>query len=86
MSQLQQLKQEINALAQSAKKTGGSLAQFDRTFTQQINQVQSTIGGSAQSKDKEVINSLNAASKQVKTAIQALQQAANTAQNYGNSL
>lgn len=86
MSQLQQLKQQINALAQTAKSTGGSLAQFDRTFKQQISQVQATIGGSAQSKDQAVIDSLTTASKQVNTAVQALQQAAATAQQYGNSL
>jgi len=86
MSQLQQLKQAVDACAQSAKSTGGNLAQFDRMFSQQTQQVQQTIGGSTQRKDAEVIQALESAAKQVRAAAQALQRASQVASQYGQSL
>lgn len=86
MSQLQQLKQTISGLAEASKKTGASLAQFDRQFSQQTQQVQQTIGGSAQRKDAEVVNALQQASKAVKQATEALQNAAKISSQYSQSL
>ncbi|WLP92147.1 hypothetical protein [Gordonia sp. NB41Y] len=86
MSELQKLKATIDGLANGAKQTGGSLGQFRSKFTSQMSQVRAAIGGSAQRKDQEVINALEAANKQVATAIAALENAAKVASNYGKSL
>ena len=55
MSQLQQLKQQITDIGRSARRTSQGLAQFDRSFSQQAAQVEAVIGGSAQSKDREMV-------------------------------
>ena len=86
MSQLSQLKQQIEGVAQQAKATGASLAAFKSKFSQSISQVQGTIGGSAQRKDQEVIQTLQEAQRKVDAAAQALEQAARTASAYGQSL
>jgi gas vesicle protein len=83
---LNRLKQTISGLSESAKSTGASLAQFDRQFSQQTQQVQQTIGGSAQRKDAEVMSALQEAAKSVKQASAALQNAARIAGQYGQSL
>jgi hypothetical protein len=86
MSELQKLKSTLDAIAVSAKQTGGSLGQFKSKFSGQVGQVQGAIGGSAQRKDQEVIQALQAASKQVDAAVAALEQAAKIATGYGKSL
>ncbi len=86
MSQLQQLKQTVNGLAESARKTAGNLSQFDRTFSQHTSSVQQAIGGSNRGDDKKVLQSLEEAKRKVKEAAQALQVAAKTAAEYGKSL
>jgi len=86
MSELSQLKQTINGLADSARKTGANLASFDRQFGQQTQRVQAAIGGSAQRKDQEVVAALQQASRAVKQATAALANAAKIASNYGHSL
>ncbi len=86
MSQLMQLKQQLNQISSDAKSTGGSLAGFKSKFSQSVSQVQSLIGGSAQQADRQIISTLQSAEKQVDEAISALQAAARTAQQYGASL
>jgi ElaB/YqjD/DUF883 family membrane-anchored ribosome-binding protein len=86
MSELQKLKSTIESLAASAKQTGAGLGQFKSKFSGQVGQVQAAIGGSAQRKDQEVIQALQAASKQVDAAVSALEQAAKVASGYGKSL
>ena len=86
MSQLSQLKQQIDSIAQQAKSTGGALSSFRSTFSQSINAVQSTIGGSTQRKDQEVVQALTDAQSKVDAAVQALEQAAQTTRSYGQSL
>lgn len=86
MSQLTQLKQQLESIAQQSKSTGAGLAAFKSKFSQSISQVQSSIGGSAQRKDQEIMQSLQNAQKQVEAAAQALDAAARTAQAYGQSL
>ena len=86
MSQLGQLKGQIETLAQQAKSQGGQLQAFDAKFSQTSSQVQSTIGGSAQSKDKEVTQAITDAQSKVKAAVEALNQAARIATSYGQSL
>ena len=44
---------------QAARRNSQGLAQFNSTFTQQSPQTQATIGGSAQSKDRTMIASIN---------------------------
>ncbi|MFT4298201.1 MAG: hypothetical protein QM597_00970 [Aeromicrobium sp.] len=86
MSELKNLKGSIDSIARSAKQTGGSLGQFRSTFSQQVSQVQSSIGGSSQRKDQEVISALQDAQKKVEAAAQALDNAARIASAYGKSL
>ena len=86
MSELRKLKTQIDGIGKSARQAGSSLNQFTQQFSRQIAEVQSTIGGSAQRKDVEVISSFNQASERVRAATAALQHAANVAQRYGSSL
>jgi gas vesicle protein len=86
VSQLQQLKSTINSIAEGAKKTGSSLASFDKQFSQQAQAVEQAIGGSTQGKDKQVVQAIQQASKAVKQAAEALQNAAKIASSYGQSL
>jgi hypothetical protein len=86
MSQLSQLKQQIDSIAQQAKSTGGALSSFRAKFGQSITAVQATIGGSAQRKDQEVVQALAEAQTKVDAAVAALDQAAQTARAYGASL
>ena len=72
-SQLQQLNQQPNSLGQAARRNSQGLAQFNSTFAQQIPQTQTTIDGSAQSKDRTMIASINKV--KVHTAADALQRA-----------
>ncbi|MCP3877301.1 MAG: hypothetical protein GY701_02740 [Sulfitobacter sp.] len=86
MSQLQQLKSQLNGIASDAKTTAGGLSGFKSKFSSAVGQVQSTIGGSAQRTDQQIIQTLRAAEKQVEAAVAALQQAASAAQGYASSL
>ena len=86
MSELQKLKGTLESISSSAKQTGGSLNQFKSKFSSHMGQVRAAIGGSAQRKDQEVLQSLDAASKQVDAAVRALETAARVASNYGRSL
>lgn len=86
MSQLGQIKGQIESIAQQAKTTGGQLSAFKSKFSQSASQVQSTIGGSAQSKDKEVVQAIQDAQAKVNAAVDALNQAARVATAYGQSL
>lgn len=86
MSQLSQLKQQIEALGNSARQTSASLRGFSSQFRTHIQEVHATIGGSAQGKDRQVIADLQAASQAVDSAVRALQTAAGTARSYGASL
>jgi hypothetical protein len=86
MSQLSQLKQEINSIGNDAKATAQGLTGFKGKFSQSVGQVSATIGGSAQQVDQKMIQTLQAAEKQVDAAIAALQQAASAANSYAASL
>lgn len=86
MSQLGQLKGEIESIAQQARSTGGQLSAFKSRFSQAASQVQSAIGGSVQSKDQEVIQAIQDAQRKVDTAVESLLQAARVATAYGQSL
>lgn len=86
MSQLTVVKQQMTSIGNDAKTTAAGLAGFKSKFSQAINQVQSAIGGSAQNVDKELIQTLQAAEKQVDAAIAALQQASTAAARFAASL
>lgn len=86
MSQLSQVKQQLTSIGSDAKTTAAGLQGFKSTFSQAVNQVQATIGGSAQGVDKDMIQTLQAAEKQVDAAIAALQQASQAATKFASSL
>lgn len=86
MSQLSAVKQQLASIGNDAKTTAGGLAGFKSKFSEAINQVQATIGGSAQGVDKDMIQTLQEAEKQVNAAIGALQQASQAANQFAASL
>ena len=86
MSQLSQLKQQIDSIGNDAKSTAQGLSGFKSKFSQAVGQVSATIGGSAQQVDRRMIQTLQSAEKQVDAAIAALQQAASAASSYATSL
>jgi hypothetical protein len=86
MSQLAQLKQQINSIGNDAKTTAQGLSGFKSKFSQSVSQVSATIGGSAQQVDQTMIQTMQAAENQVDAAIAALQQAASAANSYAASL
>lgn len=86
MSQLTQVKQQLSSIGSDAKTTAAGLSGFKGKFSQAIGQVQATIGGSAQGVDRDMIQTLQAAEKQVEAAITALQQASQAATKFAASL
>ncbi|QSE87880.1 hypothetical protein JWS13_04490 (plasmid) [Rhodococcus pseudokoreensis] len=86
MSQLTQLKQRVAAVGNDAKTTAQGLAGFKSKFSNAVNQVTATLGGSSQHVDRDMVQALQAAEKQVDQAIVALQQAAQVANRYSSSL
>lgn len=86
MSQLNQLKGQINSLAQDAKSTAQGLSGFKSKFSNAVGQVSATVGGSAQRVDQDMIATLQAAERQIDEAIRALQAAASAASGYAASL
>jgi hypothetical protein len=86
MSQLNQLKGQINSLAQDAKGTAQGLTGFKSKFSGAVGQVAATVGGSAQRVDQDMIATLQAAERQVDEAISALHAAASAASGYAASL
>lgn len=86
MSQLGNLKAQIDVVADQSMRMGGSLNGFRSQFNATVNQVQATIGGSAQGKDRALIEAIVAAQRQVDQAAAALMQAAATARSYSSSL
>lgn len=86
MSQLSTVKQQLTSISSDAKSTAAGLAGFKSKFSQAINQVQATIGGTASGADKEMIQTLQAAEKQLDAAITALQHASQSASKFAASL
>ena len=86
MSQLNQLRQQVNQLGQEARTQAQGLASFKPKFSQAVSQVGAVIGGSAQRVDQDMIATLQAAEKQVDEAVRALQAAAAAAGRYAATL
>lgn len=53
MSQLQQLKQTVNSLAESAKRTGQSLAAYDQQLKRYNDSVRGAIAGAPSARTKK---------------------------------
>lgn len=86
MSDLQRLKQQLASIGSDAKSTANGLTGFKSKFSTAVSQVSATVGGSAQHVDQQMIQTLQAAEKQVDAAVAALQQAAQAANRYASSL
>ena len=86
MSQLSQLKDRVSSLGRQSKASGEQLGQFSQSFSQQISEVEQLIGGSATSTDRKVIEALNQAKPAVNSAVQALNGAGQTAEQYSNQI
>ena len=86
MSQLNQLRQQINQLGQDAQRQAQGLAGFKPKFSAAVGQVGAVIGGSAQQVDRNMIATLQQAEKEVDAAIRALHAAASAASRYAASL
>ena len=85
-SEVQKLQQNVVRLADDAKKTAGQLTNFNTKFASAVNKVQATIGSTSTGTDKQMIETLQQAEKEVKEAVAALEQAAKTANDYAASL
>ena len=86
MSDLTQLKAQLHAIASEARSTSGQLSSFESRFKRAIGEVAQRIGGSATGADKQIIETLQGASKAVKSASEALAAAARAAQSYADSI
>ncbi|HEY4225756.1 MAG TPA: hypothetical protein VGM70_08080 [Pseudolysinimonas sp.] len=86
MSQLSGVKQQLSSIANDAKSTAAGLTGFKSKFSQAVNQVEATIGGTAQGVDRDMIQTLQAAEKQLDAAVSALQQASQAASKFAASL
>lgn len=85
-SQVQQLKQSLAAFGQATDRTATGLIAQSKDVDRSAQQVLALIGGSATGKDREVVQSINDASRAVQQAAQALAHASRTAKNYGSSI
>jgi hypothetical protein len=86
MSDIKQLKSRLDQIGRDARSTAGNLAAFRGRFNRQAADVERTIGGTATGVDKNMIETLQAAERQVSTAISALERVATIAGRYGASL
>ena len=86
MSQLSQLRARLTQIAGDAKNTAANLASFRSKFQRAISEVQASIGGTAQRTDKEIIQALQAAEREVNQAVEALSHASATARDYAARL
>jgi ABC-type transporter Mla subunit MlaD len=85
-SQVEQLKSSLNGFADSTNRAGQALMSQRSGFEKSSQQVTSLIGGSATSKDREVIAAIEQAKKAVEQAGNALSAAARTAKDYAATI
>jgi phage-related protein len=85
-SQVETIRFQLDALATDANNVAAGLANFSEKFTQTIEVVQSTIGGTSTDAEREIVDALTTASEQVTGAMEALTQAAQKAQEYAQVL
>jgi hypothetical protein len=86
MSDIMRLKEQLHHVSLEAKQAAGGLGGFQQRFGQSTAQVQALISGSATGVDRDIAQILDAASKSVGQAIQALEMAAAGCANYANQI
>jgi hypothetical protein len=86
MSDIMRLKEQLHHVSTEARQAAGGLGGFQQRFGQSTAQVQALIAGSATGVDRDIAQILDAASKSVGQAIQALEMAAAGCANYANQI
>lgn len=82
MSQLSQLKAQINQVATNIGQTANALNSFSQNLQNQVGVVNNAISGTASNEDKQMVASLQQAQEAVKTAAAQLQVAATKAKEW----
>ncbi|RSX54294.1 hypothetical protein D2E25_0602 [Bifidobacterium goeldii] len=77
-STLDQLRQTVRALADNSDKIGNQLAPFTHKFAQESQKVIAAIGNTATGQDKQIAQTLAAATKSLEQTIAALRQVKKT--------
>ena len=75
MSQLSQLKAQINQVAVNVGQTAASMNAFSQKLQQQIAAINGAIGGTASNEDKQMVAALQQAQKSVQDAARQMQAA-----------
>lgn len=86
MSALDELKKRLSQLAEDSRKVGSDLGRFEQKFTEQSKKVSAEIGNTSTGVDKQIIATLQAASKALEQSIGALQKASKDCGDFANSL
>jgi len=86
VSDLKQLKAQVEAVGGDAKSIAAALGSFESKFSESAQRIDALIGGTAQQTDKEMIATLNTASQKVSEAVRALTAAASAASQFAASL
>lgn len=86
MSEVLLLKEQLHQVALEAKQAAGGLAGFTLTFAQHSAQVQALIAGTATGADRDIALVLEAATKAVEAAVEALESAAFGCATYADQI
>lgn len=86
MSQVTDLKAQLNQIAGEVKTAGGGLAQFSGRFDRHIAKVNHLIGGTATKADTEITTVLAEARRAVEQAQTALQTVADRCEKYSQQV
>lgn len=86
MSQIQQLRDQIEWFATQTKSTAAQLESYQAIFDQEASEVEALIGGSAQGGLNNVLAAIEEAKRKLDTAVAALHEAASEASRYGDSM
>ena len=82
MSQLSQLKAQINQMAVNVGQTAASMNAFSQKLQQQIAAINGAIGGTASNEDKQMVAALQQAQKSVQDAARQMQAASAKAKEW----
>lgn len=82
MSQISQIKGQINQVATNIESTAGALYTFGHQLDSHITVINSAIGGTAANEDKDMINALREGRKAVMDAAVQLREAATKAKDW----
>lgn len=86
MSIVEQLKEQLYAVAQDANQGAGSLGGFQNKFDQSAQQVLHLIQGSATGADADITDVLNTAAQSLGAAVESLHIAAQKCSQYAQGL